>query len=198
METNNPSSDSFGCYSDITTDSHPKQFYRSASLVQPPEHYANYDLIAFLGLAQRLSVEFLPITWQSFRGLIGGGGQAKVNQASMNLRMSFAFKRFNHQSFRDPLQEIVQEMVVLACPNIRQHKYIIRLEGICWDFTTRNEVWPVLIFEKTHLGDLYDFARSSKGKSLSIQDRLDICTDIGIAIKDMHANSEGSSIITNP
>lgn len=198
MDVDGQDTDSFGEYSSLAADSRPKELYRSASLTRPSENYANYDLIAFLGLAQRLSVEFLPITWQKFRGLIGGGGQAKIGQALMNLRMSFAFKRFNHQSSQDPFQEVVQEIIVLACPAVRQHQYITQLEGICWNFTTTNEVWPVLIFEKTHLGDLYEFMRSDKGKSLSTEDRLDICIDIGIAIRDMHVNSADSRATTDP
>ena len=49
-------------------------------------------------------------------------------------------------------------------------------------------MWSVLVFEKSHLGDLHRFERLKKFKSLSMDDKLNLCTDVGIAIKDMHNN----------
>jgi len=178
METDDRSSDAFGRYSSLASDPYTKQFYPSAALACPAEEYTNYGFIAVLGLAQRLCLEFLPITWQEPLDMVGRGGQARINQSLMHLQISFAFKRFDHQPSYDPFQEIVQEMAVLAHPSIRQHQHIIQLEGICWDITEEGEAWPVLVFEKTHLGDLYEFARSNKGKSLPIEDRLELCADV--------------------
>ena len=73
---------------------------------------------------------------------------------------------------------------------VRQHKHIITLEGICWDIPEDNQVWPVLVFEKSHLGDLHCFARLERFKNLSIEDKLNLCADIGLAIRDMHRNSK--------
>lgn len=64
----------------------------------------------------------------------------------------------------------------------------VRLEGICWDISQDNVIWPVLIFQMSHLVDLYSFARLEKLKTPSMKDRFDLCVDIGIAIRDMHCN----------
>lgn len=177
-----PSSRSLG------SDPHTTSFSASATLVYPGEEYSSYGFIAVLGLAQRLNIDLLPITWQVPLGHIGQGGQGKIYQALVNVQTSFAFKRFDHAKC-DPFRETVQEMVILSHPIVRDHPHIVKLLGICWDIPQDDKVWPVLVFEKTHLGDLYHFARFGRGKDLSLEDKLKICTDIGIAIRDMHLNS---------
>ena len=54
---------------------------------------AGYDFISFLAIAQKLEIDFLPITWQSTREAIGIGGTARIDQALLNLQTSLAFKR---------------------------------------------------------------------------------------------------------
>ena len=194
MDTDDRSSDSFGRCSSLASDPYTKHFHPSATLASPAVKYADYSFIAVLALAQRLRIDFLPITWQAPLGAVGRGGQARINQALINVQTSFAFKHFDSMQPRYPFKDILQEIVVLSHPSIRKHQYIVRLEGICWDFTEKDEVWPVLVFEKTHFGDLHDFARSERGRSLSIRDRLELCADIGIAIRDMHANSKDAYV----
>jgi len=171
-------------------ESHPHtiRFGASATPAYPGDAYSDYGFIAVLGLAQRLKIDLLPITWQAPLGCIGRGGQSEINQALVNVQTSFAFKRFNRTKC-DPFKEAVQEIVVLSHPVVQDHPHIVKLLGICWDIPEDDKVWPVLVFEKTHLGDLYHFARSSKGKNLSLEEKLRICVDVGIAIRDMHQNS---------
>lgn len=190
MDLEDQLSDSFGRYSSLASSPRTKQFYTSAALAHPVEEFRDYCFIAVLGLAQRLRINFLPITWEEPRGIIGRGGQARVDQALINLQMSLAFKRFDHKGLEDPFREIVREMILLSEPSISQHQYIVKLEGICWDIEEDDTVWPVLVFEKSLLGDLGDFSMSEAGRSLPLEDRLNICADIGTAIKDMHANSK--------
>lgn len=170
-------------------------FSPSATVYRPAAQHADYGLIAILGLAQRLRIDLLPITWQTALGPVGEGGQAEVNQALINLQSSFAFKRFKgnlltQSSQETPCQDIVGEMIMLSQPSIRKHPHIVRLEGICWDIPNDSYVWPVLVFQKTHLGDLYHFMRSAKGQDLSMRDRLVLCADVGVAIRDMHSASK--------
>ena len=173
--------------SSLASDYNTKIFGSSATRVLASEQYADYGFIAFLGLAQRLHVRFLPITWQAALGRIGEGGQARINQVLANLQISFAFKLFKYQR-QYPLREIVQEMVVLSHPVVRKHEHIVRLEGICWDFSEEDHVCPVLVFQKSHLGDLHNFVKLERFKNLSMEDRVSLCVDIGIAIGDMHHN----------
>ena len=173
--------------SSIGEDSSTKEFGPSAKSTRALSQYANYDFLAVLGLAQRLCIRFLPITWQTRLSRIGRGGQARIDQALANVQISFAFKRFHHPD-QDPFRETIQEMVVLSHPVIQEHKHIVQLEGICWDIPQDDKIWPVLVFQKSHLGDLHSFARLEKFKTLSMEDRFDLCADIGIALRDMHCN----------
>jgi hypothetical protein len=179
---------SFSCSNSLEVDLHTTLFGASATPVNPGDACSDYGFIAVLGLAQRLKIDLLPITWQVLLGLVGKS-RATVNQALVNIQTSFAFKRYDHAGQSDPLRETVQEMMILGHPLVQEHPHIVQLVGICWDIPQDDQVWPVLVFEKTHLGDLYHFARSSTGKDLSFEDKLKICADVGIAIRDMHLNS---------
>lgn len=179
---------SFGEVSSIGEDSYTKEFGPSAKSTRTSSQYANYDFLAVLGLAQRLRIRFLPITWQTGLDGIERGGQAQINQALANVQISFAFKRFHHLN-SDLFKETVQKMVVLNHSMIQKHEHIVRLEGICWDISQDDKIWPILIFQKSHFGDLYSFAKLEKFKSLSMEDKCDLCANIGVAIRDMHCNS---------
>ena len=157
--------------------------------------YADHSFIALLALAQRLEIPFLPIIWQALLDNLGQGGQARVSQALANVQTSFAFKRFRGDSTYNsdddtPFQAVINEMIVLSNPAVLDHPYVVTLQGICWDISTDgDQVWPVLVFEKSVHGDLFEFVKVGPGSSLSTQEKLKLCTDIGIAIRDMHSNS---------
>lgn len=187
MDTTAVSSISFGEQSSLMSNHNTKVLGRSAAPVRASERYSGYGFVAVLGLAQRLHIGFLPITWHEPLGPIGKGGQAGINQALINIQMSFAFKHFDYK-WQDPFREVVQEMVVLSNRVLRDHKHIVRLEGLCWDIRSSTEVRPVLVFQKTALGDFHKFSKLEKFKSLSIEDKLNLCADVGIAIGDMHRN----------
>ena len=157
----------------------------------------HYDLITFLAVAQRMQVNILPITWQSARGLVGRGGTSRINEASVDLHTSFAFKCvLNRQKREFPkakiFQTLISEIVVLGHPLLREHPNIVELQGICWDVPS-DEVWPVLVFEKTQFGDLYNFLTLPVGRDLCTIERLKLCVDIGTAISDMHFNGRLSA-----
>lgn len=156
----------------------------------PSTHYSNYGFIDTLALAQRLRVHFLPITWQAALGPLNRGGQAAIYQALVNAQTSLAFKCFRTrpQTYEPDFQELINEIIVLTHPSIRQHPHIARLEGICWDIPQDAPISPVLVFEKAQIGDLYNFVTSTKGEDLSAEDRLNTCVDIGTAVRDMHSN----------
>ncbi len=187
MESTKTSSIYFGEQSSLASNHNAKVLGPSATPIRPSERYGGYGFIAVLGLAQRLHVPFLPITWQAPLGPVGKGGQAEINQALINSQNSFAFKRFEYLE-QDPFREIAQEMVVLSHQVIREHKHIVKLEGVCWDIKSSNQVRPVLVFQKTDLGDLHKYTKLEKFKRLSIEDKLNLCVDVGIAIRDMHRN----------
>lgn len=158
---------------------------------------AHHDLITFLAVAQKMQVDILPITWQSARGPVGAGGTSQINEALINLQTSFIFKCVsNKQKRKFPkakiFQTLISEIVVLAHPLLRKHPNIVQLQGICWDVLP-NQIWPVLVFEKTQFGDLHNFLTLPVGRDLRTLERLKLCVDIGTAISDMHFNSRLST-----
>ena len=58
-----------------------------------------YDILDFLGAAQSLNIDFLPITWQPALDIVGEGGTAEIRQALINVQMTFAFKHLKHPRF---------------------------------------------------------------------------------------------------
>ena len=121
----------------------------------------------------------------------GGGGTAKIDQALVNLQTSFAFKPIKEKDKAKTeliFREVISEIIVLSRPAIRQHPNIVELQGLRWDIPSDDKVWPVLVLEKSHFGDLYDFLRLPVGRDLSTNERQELCISIGIAIADMHSN----------
>ena len=160
--------------------------------------YADYDFVDTLALAQRLGVHFLPIAWQAPYQLLGRGGQATINQALVNLQTSFAFKsyRLDATGSESPMRGIINEMIALSRPAVRMHPHIVELQGLCWEVSPSGKVSPVLVFEKAHFGDLSRFFASVGGGSdLSLEDRLDMCADIGIAVRDMHSQGTRNPLL---
>jgi hypothetical protein len=166
-----------------------------------------YDFITFLAVAQKLEIDILPITWQSTREMIGLGGTSQINQSSINVRTSFAFKCVGDRHKLDkPMhsiyQSIISEVIALRVPSIQRHSNILELQGICWDIplsedseteagegnpSSQYKVWPVLVFEKSEFGDLLEFAMLPVGRDLGFNERLQLCEDIGTAVADMHS-----------
>ncbi|KAH8592616.1 kinase-like domain-containing protein, partial [Bisporella sp. PMI_857] len=145
-----------------------------------------YGLITILALAQRLHIDLLPLTWQAALDSLGEGGQSIVKQALVAIQSSLAFKRFKPSRSDDSvLRDASREMIMLSHPAVRNHPFVVALEGICWDIQSVQQIWPVLVFEKSHLGDLHTFMTHNKGHDLPLCDRIALCSDIGIALRDM-------------
>ena len=169
----------------------------SSTITQKQISDSHYDLITVLAVLQEMQLDILPITWQSARGLVGRGGTSRINEALITLQTSFAFKCVsNKQKRKFPKAKIfgtiINEIFVLGHPLLRRHPNIIELQGVCWDITS-SEVWPVLVFEKSQFGDLYNFMTMPVGRDLTTLQRIDLCVDFGSAIMDMHSNSRSSA-----
>jgi hypothetical protein len=152
-----------------------------------------FDFLTFLSVAQALQIRFSYIKWDEAREKAGSGGTSQVDQAVANIRTSFAFKRVKDKNRAKNIifQALTNEIAVLGHDAVREHPNIAQLQGIGWDIPQEDDVpWPVLIFEKTELGDLYEFASSPKGRRMEIKERLKICADLGLAIADMHTSRE--------
>ena len=175
-------------------------FSQSATLASAAAKSSSYDLLTFLGIAQSLNIDFLPISWDGAQAIIGQGGTADISQSSINLETAFAFKRL---SSVDPalseeqqiaiFEVLIAEIFVLGHKSIRGHKNINKLEGICWDIEPESErVWPVFVFEKTQHGDLKAFMEHDAGTKLDLMNRLRLCAEVATAVSDLHLNGEQS------
>lgn len=176
----------------------------SSAISAHPQNRNHLDnLITFLAIAQKLEIDLLPITWQPALSQVGAGATAEIRQSLIHLQMSFAFKRFKDAAWIDAIDEsqrpkemktgfrvLMSEIFVLRHPSVREHPNIISLLGICWDILPSGCVWPVLVFERTALGDLWSFAESEEGKNISIETRLKICADVATAVGDLHQSSK--------
>ena len=84
------------------------------------------DFITFLGTAQSLQIDFLPIAWQHGLEGIGEGATGEIREALLDKDTSFAFKRrmfkeaFNYEELkRQILPTLVAEISILHIPSIR-------------------------------------------------------------------------------
>lgn len=176
------------------------RFFSNLSIESVRVTDAPCDLLTFIGVVQTLRLGILPIKWRAVRQPTGVGATGRINVASMDIDTSFAFKcvsdeqkdrvaqQEQHMTEEKIMQAFINEITILGHPSIRNHPNIVELEGVCWDVKSDGKVWPVLVFEKTQHGDLYDFAMRPTGRDLSFAQRLKFCIDIGVAIKDMHSN----------
>ncbi|KAI1414099.1 hypothetical protein F5Y13DRAFT_21775 [Hypoxylon sp. FL1857] len=167
------------------------------------------NFITFLATVQSLNLEIFPVPWQPSRQSIGHGGTSQISQASVNVEAGIAFKRVSNKDKllledKEIFRRLLSEIVVLGYPTIRGYPYILELQAISWDVSPKTDtnnmdsglsndnssiskVWPVLMFEMSRYGDLYQFATSPAGRGLDIKARIDICMQIGMAIGTMHA-----------
>ena len=153
-----------------------------------------YNLLSFLACAQALKVPILSKTWQSTQKAVRTGGTSRIEEAQVNASTNIVFKRIkesekHEKSEAEIFQMLTTEIVVLAHERIRAHENIVQLQGIGWDISLDRKAWPVLIFEKSPLGDLSDFMASQKGRALSIHQRAELGLDIADAVVDMHSIS---------
>ena len=175
----------------------------SATPSNPELQDLPWDLITFLAIAQKSKISFLPITWQPALSETGEGGTAKIHQSLVNLRMTFAFKVFKNARWIEKIDEnqrprqtklnfqaCIAEISVLGHPSVHEHPNIISLFGICWDILPSGRVWPVLVFERTPLGDLGSFINSEAGRTTPFEIRIKLCADIAVAVRDLHQSSK--------
>ena len=180
----------------------------SAKPANPTKANQPLDFLTFLAIAQKLKIDFLPITWQPALDEIGRGATGKIRESLINLQTSFAFKvpkdttsiesmdeTIRPVEIRTLFQALISELSILGHPLFREHPNVISLLGICWDVLPSGTVWPVFVFEKTPLGDLWRFAKSEEGKNMPIDMRLKLCADIANAITDLHQSSKQISLL---
>ena len=153
------------------------------------------DLIAFLSVVQKYNVDHLNLTWQPALNDLGKGGSGTISQSTFT-NMPLAFKRFHDDDDSDTdFLPLISEVLILSQPPIQMHPHIVNLEGICWEIKRRTEkAVPVLVFEKA-AWDLQQFMNVSEGRNMSMDERLNLCAEVGSAITALHAYSTSFNLV---
>lgn len=150
----------------------------SSSQIYPdnPQFY----FYVLLGVAQDMQIDFLPITHQAALGELGHGSTCDIRQIFINPEFYLVFKRLHR------LPIALNEIIIYTIPQLRHHTNILQLQGISWEVFENDYVLPNLVFEKAGFGDCGTFLNSDRGRRLSIEDRLKICSQIAAALGDLH------------
>ena len=159
-----------------------------------------HTFVDFLRVAQHRRIDFLPIRWQPAMERAGKGGTANILQGVVSIEMTFAFKQmkktYSPMERALYLSALVAEVLVLGHSEIKRHRSVVKIEGVCWDVDPWEEtVWPVLVFEKAPYGDMNGFMTSDIGRDLDIEKRLSLLADVAHAFRDLHL--VGGSIISS-
>lgn len=144
------------------------------------------DIISYLAIAVAWQVDIIPYTWLPNLGHIGRGQSGTIQQSIANLQTSFAFKTFDGLTVEAAFEEASSEIHILGNPTIREHPNIIHLEGICWNILPKGEILPVLVFEKTDLGNLSNFMELNSVDPPPITTRLRLSVDVIRAVCKLH------------
>jgi hypothetical protein len=153
------------------------------------------DIIDVLAVAGYVGIPCLPIIWQTARASVGLGGTSSIRRAPLDAQTELAFKLVKDEEKEfakadDIFSLIRNEIRILGHPQLRDHRNIVDLLGVCWDIAEDNVVWPALVFEKSHFGDLQRFTNLPIWNDLTSKDKLKTCIDIGNALSVMHYHSE--------
>lgn len=175
---------------DAITNSWQQSFYSRSNLdfteslnshgVPSPEMSPSFRFYMILGIAQDMRVDFLPVTYQAALGALGAGATGDIQQSFVNSEFNLAFKRIWHSHV------LLNEMIILSHAPLRSHPYIVGLEGISWEVAVDGDMRPVLVFEKSTIGDLYCFMGTDVGMGLSFMERWSLCTQIAMAVNVLH------------
>lgn len=111
------------------------------------------------------------------------------NLSITDTNISQAEARYDSEMPR--FQTLITELLVLRHTAVRDHPNIIDVNAICWGVDrTTHEVWPVLVFPKSELGDLQHFMNSEQGLQMNPMERIKLCLGILEAVSVLHKNGE--------
>ncbi len=152
-----------------------------------------YDATTFIAAVSELEIDYFPFTWHSGLGELGRGKTAQIHQSIVNLETQFAFKRFTFPGSEEPdegqiIRAAMIEALILSHPALRAHHNILKMHGVCWDISTAENLFrPVLVVEKSSLGDLGRFM-SEHGSAVDGENRVELCANIIDAVANLHVN----------
>jgi hypothetical protein len=167
-------------------------------------HDFHFDLLSFVSIAQEFGVDFINLTWQPALEALGRGATSTVQQAQIDAKFNLAFKRsmaWTEERAADTNQQeierykaIINELIALEL--LAAHPNVIDLLGITWETDGDTEqVWPVLLTERSVHGTMAELLDSNVGQNLNFQERLHLCANVGKACQALHALGKLSRVI---
>lgn len=151
----------------------------------------HYDLISFISIARFNHVDFLPNTWDQGCNSLGRGATGDVQQSVVNLKTSFAFKRFTNPHKEIMYRELISEVTLLMQTSIIEHPNIVDLKGITFELDDETgDICPVLVFKRAQFGSIRTFMETGGGREMGFLHKIKICSEIGSAIMAMHTSGE--------
>jgi hypothetical protein len=180
-------------------------FMRAGRVVQLPsptnanDRDFHFDLLSFISIVDKFKVDLVQLTWQPALVELGRGGTSTVQQAQIDSKFNLAFKRsteWTDERFADTKQQenarykaITYELIALEL--LSSHPNVIDLLGITWETEAQTEqIWPVLLTQRSEQGNMAEFLSSKMGKDLDTKVKLGLCADIARACQAMHALGE--------
>lgn len=158
----------------------------------------HYDLLTFISLAAKFSVDFVALEWQPALKRLGGGASSTVQQGQVDANVNLAFKRAtinfsclteSEESNTLRFKSLILELIALEL--LKDHPNVVNLLGVTWETDKETkEVWPVLLTERSIYGTLSSFLETEEGRALGCEERLKLLADIGSACLAMHKLSE--------
>jgi serine/threonine protein kinase len=152
----------------------------------------HYDLLSFISIARGHGLEFMNLSSWPALGTMGAGATSAVEQAQISAKVHLAFKRSqwedtddhrSQQLYINRFKALITEMMALEL--LRHHPNVIKLVGISWEVEDE-EVWPVLLMERSSIGTLASFIRTERWKDLPTSVKLKLCTDVARAVSKAH------------
>lgn len=163
--------------------------FKQTCTAEEDEHY---DFISLLGLAQKLDIPFLSITWQPALDLLGEGASAEVYQSTVYKSVALAFKDSMAKKTgkrKMGFKDIMREMLIVRAPFFHQlSPNIITLLGISWNIDPyENRVWPVLVYRKGLHGTLRNYICDQERMEETLKDTVSICSGVLHGLAALHS-----------
>jgi hypothetical protein len=174
--------------------------WRDSIVSQKGETSFHYDLLSFLSVALHYKVDLVNTTWQL---VFDGGGTCLINQSQVDAEFFLAFKRSkwefaaeggSQDLYRNRYRVLITELLALEA--LRHHPNVVNLVGVTWEIDEDSEVWPVLITQRSGLGNLWGFLQSDEGCKLTTDRKLKLSAEIASSLDEAH--SQGKSAIQDP
>jgi len=115
----------------------------------------------------------------------------------VDAEFNLAFKRstvLSEGDFADTNQQevarykaLIYELIALQL--LSKHPNVIDLLGITWEIENE-QVWPVLLTERSIYGSMADFLPSEPGVKLDCRAKLGLCADVARACQALHKLGE--------